>query len=92
MCIQYARGVLRRHGGVNLRNPWGLCLAEVQTLVWIPLLLTVLWLSLRTLAFLWRVISEPYEEEFPSSQRTHRFDHNYEHGHEHLHYSQEASL
>ncbi len=85
--MQHAKEVLRKRGGVNLRNPWGMCLAEVQTLIWIPVLLTALRLSWHTLAFIWRVITEPYEEDPhppPSSGN--------ELGHDHSSYSHEASL
>lgn len=61
MGVQYVRAVLRKNGGVNLRNPWGCCLSEVQTLVWGPLLLLTLWMVWRVLAFIWLIIITPYE-------------------------------
>ena len=57
--------MLRRNGGVNLRNPWGVCLAEVQTLVWIPLLLTVVWCLWHALGMLWALLTAPYDEHGP---------------------------
>lgn len=85
--MQRLKELLRANGGINLRNPWGLCLAEVQTLVWIPLLLTVLWLSWHTLAFVWQVLTQPYEEEpHPSSSSS------YVAFHEHPPHSHESSL
>jgi hypothetical protein len=60
--------VLRKNGGVNLRNPWGFCLSEVQTLVWIPLLLLAMWVVWRILLLIWFVITAPAAEEpFPKS-------------------------
>ncbi|KAK9917041.1 hypothetical protein WJX75_000269 [Coccomyxa subellipsoidea] len=85
--VQHAKEVLRRRGGINLRNPWGLCLAEVQTLIWIPVLLTALRMGWHTLAFLWRVISEPYEEEPHASHQS-----SYKIGHEHVSHTHEAAL
>jgi hypothetical protein len=52
-------------GGINLRNPWGICLAEMQTLCCIPVLLWVLWLVWRLLALVLAVITLPYEEHEP---------------------------
>ena len=61
--------MLRRNGGVNLRNPWGMCLAEVQTLVWIPLLLLAVWCLWHVVGILWPFITTPYEEDDPSPRQ-----------------------
>ncbi|BDA48624.1 hypothetical protein COCOBI_12-3050 [Coccomyxa sp. Obi] len=84
--VQRLKELLRASGGINLRNPWGLCLAEVQTLVWIPLLLTALWLSWHTLAFIWQVLSQPYEEDPHPSSSSHVA------GYDHLPHGHESSL
>ena len=70
LLVQHARAYLQRMGGINLRNPWGICLAEMQTLCCIPLLLGVLWLLWKFLALVWAVITLPYEEHEPA--RNHR--------------------
>ena len=59
VCAQQAKAYLRRRGGVNLRNPWGVCLAELPTLCCAPLLLAVLWLLWKLLALTWAVITLP---------------------------------
>ena len=60
--LQRAKAYLRQRGGVNLRNPWGVCLAEVQTLCCIPLLLAALWLLFKLLALVAAVIMLPHDE------------------------------
>ena len=70
LLVQHAKAYLRRMGGINLRNPWGICLAETQTLCCIPLLLGVLWLVWKCFALVWAVITLPYEEHEPA--RYHR--------------------
>ena len=59
--LQHAKAYLRQRGGVNLRNPWGVCLAEMQTLCCIPLLLAALWLVWKFVALIWAVITMPQE-------------------------------
>ena len=60
--LQRAKAYMRQRGGVNLRNPWGVCLAEVQTLCCIPLLLAALWILFKLLALIWAVIMLPQDE------------------------------
>ena len=59
--------MLQRNGGVNLRNPWGVCLAEVQTLVWIPLLLLAAWCFWHAMGAVWAFVTTPYEGDGPNS-------------------------
>lgn len=42
---------------INLRG-----LAEVQTLLWLPVFLFGLWLSWRVTSFMWHVLTQPYED------------------------------
>ena len=65
--VQQAKAYLRRRGGVNLRNPWGVCLAELPTLCCAPLLLALLWLMWKFLALAWAVITLPLEDGGPPS-------------------------
>ncbi|CAK0739108.1 hypothetical protein CVIRNUC_001137 [Coccomyxa viridis] len=65
--LQQAKAYLRRRGGVNLRNPWGVCLAELPTLCCAPLLLALLWLMWKFLALAWAVITLPLEDGGPPS-------------------------
>ena len=60
--MQQAKAYLRRRGGINLRNPWGVCLAELPTLCCAPVLLAALWLLWKLLALAWAVIALPLEE------------------------------
>ena len=67
LLLQRARAYVRRRGGVNLRNPWGVCLAEVQTLCCAPLLAAALWLLWKLLALIWAVVMVPHNEPEPPS-------------------------
>jgi hypothetical protein len=59
------KALLRRNGGVNLRNPWGVCLAEIQTLAWVPLLLLITWCAWRLALLLWAAATAPGEAPAP---------------------------
>lgn len=48
---------------MNLRNPWGVCMAEPQTLCCIPLALAAMWLLWKVLALIWAVITLPHEDD-----------------------------
>ena len=60
---QAVKAVLRRNGGVNLRNPWGVCFAEVQTLAWVPLLALACWCAWRLLLLCWAAAASAGEGE-----------------------------
>ncbi|KAK9814998.1 hypothetical protein WJX73_004353 [Symbiochloris irregularis] len=57
-------GLLMVHGMVTSRR-WRINLrplAEIQTLVWLPLTFALLWMGWRVLAFLWEFIMTPFDE------------------------------